>query len=704
MLKNELTTVVFSSQLNYLLLESPDPFQAIDSLAMQYLVLSGKHQSLYTDTSMDKEFNRFANQIVKRLPSTQDFTTTQLLYSSLQSLSSVTILLEQVFFMIDIIITIVAAYVIYILMLSDVKQKIFEMALLRIIGLRKHAASGILIIQVLYFTIPGIIFGLLLSVALYVLLASILNRLLLLSLPLSLPWSAYVLSVIVGLLSPLVAIAAPVVSLTRKGLSESLDYQHSDMNDTRVKVSDNRKTPITTEMILFGIILVAEGILVFVFAVDAFLNSDIKTFLGILNIILILALLGTSILSTYLSYGLSSIISFLVTRVGSMKSCLLYAKNNANLHKTANLRLSLLNTVSLTFIIFAACLLRLQVNTLNVNIKLSIPSDLLVTTSHSLDEANLGAFLSNPQNKQFIRNYEFVGKPMQSDLQLTTYADYEHVFPAIYFLRSNYLDLIDDAMIRTRPSVTKDQFKRFLEESRVETLSVSFPDHDVRSVSSPPLDLQRAYQRFVPAILPASIDSDLVSTHLNTYLLSLSHSDQLEKRFAVQKLPGFSFSKYNYIQSVPTILLSPSSFSSVFDVSVSDAYPKDRLFIQLKENLSDREYAIIVDSTRSMLKDYSDTTFAERRSLLTSIQDAQLALDIYFYVVSALCCVLLFFATWISIETSSQDTSHEIGIFQAIGGTRAKVYLVFHSLLCHPSFSSSSHSPHCMDRRSVASC
>ena len=87
------------------------------------------------------------------------------------------------------------------------------MALLRIIGLRKHAASGILIIQVLYFTI--------------VLLASILNRLLLLSLPLSLPWSAYVLSVIVGLLSPLVAIAAPVVSLTRKGLSESLDYQHS---------------------------------------------------------------------------------------------------------------------------------------------------------------------------------------------------------------------------------------------------------------------------------------------------------------------------------------------------------------------------------------------------------------------------------------------------------------------------------------------
>ena len=62
-------------------------------------------------------------------------------------------------------------------------------------------------------------------------------------------------------------------------------------------------------MILFGIILVvfdssydfwlAEGILVFVFAVEAFLNSDIKEFMTILNLILILALLGTSIRSFF---------------------------------------------------------------------------------------------------------------------------------------------------------------------------------------------------------------------------------------------------------------------------------------------------------------------------------------------------------------------------------------------------------------------
>lgn len=106
----------------------------------------------------------------------------------------------------------------------------FEMALLRIIGLQKRAASGILIMQVLYFTIPGIIVGLLLSIGLYIILATILNRLLLLNLPLTLPTSAYVLSIIVGFLSPFVAIASPVRSLAKQKLVESLDYQHAVVN------------------------------------------------------------------------------------------------------------------------------------------------------------------------------------------------------------------------------------------------------------------------------------------------------------------------------------------------------------------------------------------------------------------------------------------------------------------------------------------
>ena len=38
------------------------------------------------------------------------------------------------------------------------------------------------------------------------------------------------------------------------------------------------------------------------------------------------------------------------------------------------------------------------------------------------------------------------------------------------------------------------------------------------------------------------------------------------------------------------------------------------------------------------------------QSLVNSIDDAQLALDIYFYILSILCCILLFFATSVSLK------------------------------------------------------
>ena len=65
-----------------------------------------------------------------------DYTVQYLLYTSLQSLSSITILLEQVFIMIDIIITLVAAYVIYILMTNSIKEKVYAIDIECIIDLK----------------------------------------------------------------------------------------------------------------------------------------------------------------------------------------------------------------------------------------------------------------------------------------------------------------------------------------------------------------------------------------------------------------------------------------------------------------------------------------------------------------------------------------------------------------------------------------
>ena len=115
----------------------------------------------------------------------------------------------------------------------------------------------------------------------------------------------------------------------------------------------------------------------------------------------------------------------------------------------------------------------------------------------------------------------------------------------------------------------------------------------------------------------------------------------------MEKLPGYSFSKYNYLKSTPTAIVSTKTFQELLP---SLSLVKDKMIVKLKPNLSQREYAYIVDNTRSIVKKDGGANLLERKSLITSIDDAQLALDIYFYVLSVLCCILLFFATSVSLK------------------------------------------------------
>lgn len=109
------------------------------------------------------------------------------------------------------------------------------------------------------------------------------------------------------------------------------------------------------------------------------------------------------------------------------------------------------------------------------------------------------------------------------------------------------------------------------------------------------------------------------------------------------------------MQSVPTLIMSQDTLDSLLPAF----HPvKNRFVVKLHPSLTDREYAYIVDNTRSLIQDDENASFLERRSLLRSIDDARMALDIYFYVVSVLCCILLFFATWISVQLSCSLAVH----------------------------------------------
>lgn len=134
-------------------------------------------------------------------------------------------------------------------------------------------------------------------------------------------------------------------------------------------------------------------------------------------------------------------LSYLLTRWGSIHRCILYIQNNNRLHKNQTMRLSLLYTVSITFIIFSACLLHLQSHTLYTNIKSTVPSDIVIS-SNSMQDASFISFLQNDKNRPYIQQYEFIQTPVTSSVQFTSIAGYTVVTPSFYTLSPSYFDIM----------------------------------------------------------------------------------------------------------------------------------------------------------------------------------------------------------------------------------------------------------------------
>lgn len=130
-----------------------------------------------------------------------------------------------------------------------------------------------------------------------------------------------------------------------------------------------------------------------------------------------------------------------MTRWGPIHRCILFIQNNNRLHKQQTIQLSLLYTVSLTFVVFSACLLHLQSHTLYTNIKCTVPSDIVIS-SNNLKETTFTPFLQNARNQPFIRQFEYIQSPIESQIKFTSIAEYAMLSPAIYALSSSYFDLM----------------------------------------------------------------------------------------------------------------------------------------------------------------------------------------------------------------------------------------------------------------------
>ena len=86
----------------------------------------------------------------------------------------------------------------------------------------------------------------------------------------------------------------------------------------------------------------------------------------------------------------------------------------------------------------------MQSNTLYANIKLSIPSDLLVSTSSSsgLDDQLFRTLHENAQTQSFVEESLFLEQPYELSPTISTFSNLQSASPVVYSLPASFVDLV----------------------------------------------------------------------------------------------------------------------------------------------------------------------------------------------------------------------------------------------------------------------
>jgi len=121
-------------------------------------------------------------------------------------------------------------------MLSDVDQKTYEYGMLRALGFKSGHLMTLISIQSFYFSIPGVICGILCALCLNFGLRAVIYIFAMNASTFWLTEAALLIGISFGLFMPLLALILPIKSALGKNLRNSLDLNHRAVNEKNVSV------------------------------------------------------------------------------------------------------------------------------------------------------------------------------------------------------------------------------------------------------------------------------------------------------------------------------------------------------------------------------------------------------------------------------------------------------------------------------------
>lgn len=683
-----------------------------DYAMMVATVLRNRYDMYYSETDERALLmTRKSNEVMAKVGLGFDGGVEFPIETTMQTFDMFRIMMTAAFITVVIGIVVLGCILVFTLLQINAEERQFELAMIRAQGMPQNCIIVILMLQTLAFTIPGTGIGVALTCAANAVLENLLSSFTKApARPGNIPGTAMAVSVVLGMLLPLLATYSPVKRALGSSLRDALDIYRQAANETHIKAIRLETMGLAMWQIALGTFLVLAGFTTYYLMPLSFIFANYMMFFILLDIILVCMIAGLCMMSNVIqSYAEAGVLFLLLW--GSECRLKVLIQRNLRSHRERNAMAYMMFVLSVACLTSAGIMFGMLSEFTSQIAQLTTGAPITVVSSsfkYPIDQAAMDAFLkaggaayaeswaytsfslqeypqvlTNTQLSNLIGESRSINvRAMTETFMDATYSDFNMVegYNGNYEFPKNRLGKKDvvRSMYRFEPSINSDKRNFSLIVTGLPDTKY-LPSIATKSTSVIPMILSSA-ARDALGLGPASfaalhykyaLSSSTVSTVF--YLEVRALMNRISGFIAVSSLPiGFSSGSLFIPTSYFEKLLNPIPLDFEHPSSVnltSSAVTEVRqatLFVQLHSNVSTRQRQAFVNA----LQTYTDSTYhttVDTSSTVEQLRSIQSLIMYFFYFTAIICIILCAFMMWITFISNVHLNSWTFGVLRSIG-------------------------------------
>jgi len=555
------------------------------------------------------------------------------------------------------ILFLLSVIVIYNLLQVTVETKTFEFGVIRMLGLSKVGVAELILIQALFFVLPGVIFGIVCAIPLLEVISSYLETKLHAHIPAYPTPDAMFWSIIVGLLIPIISSYYPMKDALGKNLNLSLDQLRSKTNAVQITIEmDSQKFPWTR--VVFAVLSVIFGVSLYIFLPLSMLTFNLGFLLSMFFMILIGIFLGLALLSLNFQYVVERFVTqlFFFWTSSSFRTIIL---KNLVAHKVRNRQTALMYSLSLGFIIFITVSLNQEINNVAYQIQAMRGSLLTIWNGHGINQQMIENHI-NEHMSDFIESYAWMTEDLRGFLGRNGYRD-------VTVSHRGKLYDVDARIIGVSPSIFDATLSQFIKVEKLDEESeLPLGEQLYTARGSQSVILGEYFRENLGLTLDP--ESSLLITMTKG---KVSRKEELRVLATMDFAPGFKFSRIPLVKN-QDMLISLPTFARLAgeDLQRFEDIPLKKIFFKIKDDDPEKLEKAYESLVQLRSKKYSGFWIWDFNDVKNSLESSQSAITIIFVSVESIVMILSLFSLITSMSTNILEQSKEIAVLRAVGVTK----------------------------------